>query len=83
MLVHRTTGESREVDPRVSRRGGTRGHQPNDVALAVTAHWMQHLAPAGLRSAPPVVEHIAFGRADRRSVETFAAAWSQPPADGL
>lgn len=59
------------------------GREPDDVALAVTAHWMQHLAPAGLRSAPPVVEHITFGRVESRAVQTFEIAWSLPPADGL
>lgn len=59
------------------------GQPTTDIALAVTAHWIQHLAPAGLRSAPPVVERITFGRVESRTGETFGINWSLPAADGV
>jgi hypothetical protein len=55
----------------------------DDMALAVTAHWMQHLAPEGLCPAPPVVETIIYGRVDDRRVVDFGVTWSLPLPDGL
>lgn len=55
----------------------------DDLALAITAHWMQHLAPAGLCPAPPVVETIVHGKVDERRAVDFGVAWSLPEPDGL
>lgn len=57
--------------------------QPDDMALAIVASWMQHLARPPMLSAPPVVELLIDGAASARHIARLDISWSLPEPDGL
>lgn len=57
--------------------------QPDDMALAIVAYWMQHMARPPMVSGPPVVELLTDGAATDRRIAHLAVSWSLPEADGI